>query len=192
MAPRFCWELWPWTWMASCWLLFLCGWRMTLKTPSSWGILCLPGAYRQGNWRADLWFFFLSCESRISIQTSHELESPVKLLKKCRLSVTSYYCWLWVCSRTSRLTLVMTWGPHQSSEGGWAEITHASELPMRIIHGGRCSGGRCGVKEAGSSSNSSQPFNGVIVSAEATVNNVLSSLGDPFFFFLSGTGSFYL
>ena len=52
---------------------------------------------------------------------------------------------------------------------------------MRIIHGGRCSGGRCGVKVAASGSESSQPINGVIISAEATVNNVLSSLGDPFF-----------
>lgn len=52
---------------------------------------------------------------------------------------------------------------------------------MRIIYGGRCSDGRCGVKVAASSSESSQPFNSVIISAEATVNNVLSSLGDPFF-----------
>ena len=72
----------------------------------------------------DLWFFFLSCEPRISMQTPCDLESSVKLLKKCRLSVTSYSCWLWVCSRTSRLTPVMTWAPHQSSEGGWAVSTH--------------------------------------------------------------------
>lgn len=54
---------------------------------------------------------------------------------------------------------------------------------MRIIYGGRCSDGRCGVKVAVSSSESSQPFNSVIISAEATVNNVLSSLGILFSFF---------